>query len=318
MISIIVPVYNVENFLPKCIESLIRQTYKDIEIILIDDGSPDRCGFICDEYAINDKRIRVIHQTNSGVSAARNAGLAVAKGEYIGFCDPDDFCAVDMYECMLSAMENYKVDLVACGYNYYSELYELDTTRCYLVKNDELMTREDVFSKLSDMPPTIRHGVVTKLFRRSLMDGLKFDMRLKSAEDANFLLDYLQRAKKAVFIHQPFYMNLVRQGSATHGGLNIQSLKDSFKVHERMYLDTIKVSSKLKGHALAFLLDVCTLKYNESKLRIAGMPMNNDTKTSELLRFMRSFIRKKAVSALTCSNINWKTKIYYMLLWIRK
>ena len=98
MISIIVPVYNVENFLPKCIESLIRQTYKDIEIILIDDGSPDRCGFICDEYAINDKRIRVIHQTNSGVSAPRNAGLAVAKGEYIGFCDPDDFCAVDMYE----------------------------------------------------------------------------------------------------------------------------------------------------------------------------------------------------------------------------
>lgn len=316
MISIIVPIYNVEVYLPKCIDSLINQSYKDIEIILIDDGSPDNSGKICDDYARKDKRIVVVHQKNAGVSAARNIGLEIAKGEFIGFCDPDDFCDEQMYEKMIHAINFYKADMVACGYEYYNEDYQLDTSRRYTLRDDEVMTRRDIFEKMSDMPPTIRHGVVTKLFHRSLIDKIRFDVNLKSTEDGNFLLDYLSYVNKAVFIHLPLYKNLVRQGSATHGGLNIQSLKDSFKVHERMYLDTIQEFPELRAHALAFLLDVCTLKYNESKRRISDN--NIDNRSKELLHFMRHYIRKKAISAITCNNINWKTRVYYLLLWIRK
>lgn len=218
MISIIVPAYKVEKFLPKCIESLINQTYRDLEIILVNDGSPDNCGRICDEYAQQDSRIQVIHQPNMGVSAARNAGLYKAHGEYIGFCDPDDFCAADMYECMLRAMENHHADMVVCGYDYFNEEYQRDESRAYEVREDELMSREEIYRKLADMPPTIRHGVVTKLFRKSVMGNLQFNTKLKSAEDGNFLLDYLQHVSSAVFVHHPLYCNLVRQGSATHGG----------------------------------------------------------------------------------------------------
>lgn len=270
MISIIVPAYKVEKFLPKCIESLINQTYRDLEIILVNDGSPDNCGRICDEYAQQDSRIQVIHQPNMGVSAARNAGLYKAHGEYVGFCDPDDFCAADMYEYMLKAMENHHADMVACGYDYFNEEYQRDESRAYEVREDELMSREEIYRKLADMPPTIRHGVVTKLFRKSVMGNLQFNTKLKSAEDGNFLLDYLQHVSSAVFVHHPLYCNLVRQGSATHGGLNVQSLKDSFEVHDRMYWDTVSAYPHLKGYAIAFLLDVCTLKYNESKSTYAA------------------------------------------------
>ena len=98
MVSIIVPIYKVEQYLPKCIESLIVQTYHDIEVILVDDGSPDGCPQICEDYAKKDERIVVLHQHNQGVSAARNAGLKSAKGEFIGFVDPDDWVSPDMYE----------------------------------------------------------------------------------------------------------------------------------------------------------------------------------------------------------------------------
>ena len=297
MISIIVPAYKVEKFLPKCIESLINQTYRDLEIILVNDGSPDNCGRICDEYAQQDSRIQVIHQPNMGVSAARNAGLYKAHGEYVGFCDPDDFCAADMYEYMLRAMENHHADMVACGYDYFNEEYQRDESRAYEVREDELMSREEIYRKLADMPPTIRHGVVTKLFRKSVMGNLQFNTKLKSAEDGNFLLDYLQHVSSAVFVHHPLYCNLVRQGSATHGGLNVQSLKDSFEVHDRMYWDTVSAYPHLKGYAIAFLLDVCTLKYNESKARM--QQVENQSQTADhLLSYMRSYIRRKALKGI--------------------
>ena len=100
-ISVIVPVYKVEPYLRKCLDSIVGQTYQNLEIILVDDGSPDGCGAICDEYAAQDKRVRVIHKANGGVSSARNAGLTAATGEWIGWVDSDDWIEPDMYERML-------------------------------------------------------------------------------------------------------------------------------------------------------------------------------------------------------------------------
>lgn len=116
LISIIVPVYKVELYLRKCVDSILAQTYQNLEVILVDDGSPDNCGLICDEYAKKDPRVHVIHQENSGVAAARNAGVDAAQGAYIGFVDPDDWIAPDMYECLYGAAQEYQADITVCEY----------------------------------------------------------------------------------------------------------------------------------------------------------------------------------------------------------
>lgn len=114
-ISIIVPIYNVEVYLRKCLDSIVNQTYKNLEIILVDDGSPDNCGVICDEYAANDERIKVIHKQNGGVSSARNAGLEIATGEYIGWVDSDDWIELDMFEYLIKNAQTYKADITVCS-----------------------------------------------------------------------------------------------------------------------------------------------------------------------------------------------------------
>ena len=116
LISVIIPVYKVEKYLDRCLESIVNQTYKNLEIILIDDGSPDNCPAICDEYAQKDSRIKVIHKANGGVSSARNKGIDVATGDYIGFVDSDDWIEPDMYETLIKNAEQYNSDISRCSY----------------------------------------------------------------------------------------------------------------------------------------------------------------------------------------------------------
>lgn len=309
MISIIVPVYKVEKYLPKCIESILAQTYQDIELILIDDGSPDGCPRICDEYAAKDSRIKVIHQKNSGVSAARNAGLEIAQGEYIGFVDPDDFVDSDMYGTMLKALIDSNSDLAICGYDYYDEDYNIDAKRQYAVRENEEITQKELMHRMSDMPPTVRHVTWNKLFKKQNITW-RFDEKLHSSEDLLFLEEYCLKVDKAVIVHKPFYKNLVRQGSATHGGLRLCDLADSFEVHNKMYEDIVGLYPDLKKHSLAFLLDVCALKYNEAK-RKAGLGNASDEQS---LAQMRKYIKKRARQAVFDGEIYWKTRIYYLMI----
>ena len=313
-ISIIVPIFNVERFLSRCIESLINQTYKNLEIILIDDGSPDECGIICDDYAKRDERIIVVHQQNAGVSTARNEGLKVACGDYIGFCDPDDWVEPEMYEEMISAIEEMEADIAICGYNYYDQSGSIDTKREYKVKLNDLVSRHETFKRMSDMPPTIRLGVVNKLFRRSILMNQIFKEGIHSAEDVLFLTEYINKIKKAVIVHKPLYLNTVREGSATHGGLSIQSLFDSYSVHEAMYKSTVELYPDLKHHSQAYFLDVCTLKYIAAKQRINELPAEQQKKSRKIVKDMRSYIRRIAIQALNNSEIYWKTKIAYLIL----
>lgn len=313
MISIIVPIYNVELFLPKCIESLLIQTYQDLEVILVDDGSLDGCAQICDSYQKKDPRIVVIHQPNRGVSAARNAGLAIARGDYIGFVDPDDWVAPEMYGEMLSAIQSTQTDLAICGYDYYSEDGVLDETRCYRVRAPEQLSQKELLNRFADMPPTVRHGVVNKLFCREIISSNQFLTGLHSSEDGLFLLEYTLRIHQAVLIHQPYYKNVVRRGSATHGGLTIDSLADSFMVHDRMYQETISRYPELKNHALAFLMDVCTLKCNEAKRRLSVLPKDQQANARKRLGEMKRYIRKHALRAAFDPEIFWKTRIYYFM-----
>ena len=126
MISVIVPVYKVEPYLNQCVESILCQTYSDLEILLVDDGSPDRCGQICDEYAKQDCRVKVFHTRNEGLSAARNLGLQNAKGEYIGFVDSDDWIEPEMYEVLLKRLEETESNVCICGFYQEPGTYEKD------------------------------------------------------------------------------------------------------------------------------------------------------------------------------------------------
>lgn len=313
MISIIVPIYKVEKYLPKCIESLINQTKKDIEIILVDDGSPDGCPEICDEYAKKDSRIVVIHQPNRGVSAARNSGLNAAKGEFIGFVDPDDRIAPEMYEKMEKALNGSGAELAVCGYDYYFENGEIDEKRKYPERDDEPISQKELLNRFADMPPTVRHGVVNKLFRSDIIGSERFAEGMHSSEDVLFLTEYSLKVKNAVIVHRPYYENLVRTGSATHGGLSVESLADSFKAHDKMYNDSVSLYPDLKNHCLAFLLDVCLLKYGEAKEKCKLLPQEERKNAEKRIKTMKRYIKKNSFGALFDSEIYWKTRIYYLI-----
>ena len=146
-ISIVVPIYNVEKYVKKCIESLIKQTYKNIEIILVDDGSTDSSAEIIDEYANKDSRIIAIHQKNKGVSSARNTGLKAARGEYIGFVDPDDYVDCQMYEVMVNKLQASLADLVVCGY---SKIWESSKKTEKFCLTDKIVSAKNCLNDLFD------------------------------------------------------------------------------------------------------------------------------------------------------------------------
>ena len=207
-LSIIVPVYKVEQYLHKCIDSILSQTFTDFELILIDDGSPDRCGKICDEYAAKDDRIIVIHQKNQGVSAARNAGLDIARGEYIGFVDSDDWIEPIMYESML--LDTYKeFDIVTVG----AKSYEDNNVRVILAI-DSVFDQEELLSELIAQPNRIGGGVVNKIFKKSILKNVRFPAGITMCEDRLFLFDAYSNAGSCRSLPLPMYSIVARKGSS--------------------------------------------------------------------------------------------------------
>lgn len=178
LISVIVPVYKVEEYLPQCIESILAQTYRNLEIILIDDGSPDRCPQICDEYARKDPRICVIHQKNQGVSAARNAGLERATGDYIGFVDGDNSISPVMYENLLKLIEQYRVQIAMCRFRK--------------VVSNQFPDDENPQSGILPIEKAIAKILIPGYYNCSLWNKL-FDCRLFNGCQPVILLTYICR-----------------------------------------------------------------------------------------------------------------------------
>ena len=169
-VSIIVPVYNVKEYLPRCLDSLISQTLKSIEIIAIDDGATDESSFVLDSYASKDERIRVIHVSNGGVSKARNIGLDASKGDYIGFVDPDDYVDLNMLSTMVKVADEHKVDCVQCVFDIVKDHGELLEAGVSIgVKEYSL---PDSVTAL--MRQEILHSVCVKVYRRSAISTIRF------------------------------------------------------------------------------------------------------------------------------------------------
>jgi glycosyltransferase involved in cell wall biosynthesis len=206
LVSVIVPIYNVEIYLEKCINSIINQTYKNLEIILVDDGSPDNCGKICDEYVLKDKRIKVIHKPNGGLSDARNAGLDMAKGEYIGFVDSDDYIAEEMYKELVDIALKDGADIVACA----QYILNNKGVRVSQANIADLTIDEIRYLILMDR---YSNCVPDKLYKANLFRDLRFCVGVYS-EDLFIMPSLFFAAKKAVLTKKPYYYyNCTNQSS---------------------------------------------------------------------------------------------------------
>lgn len=215
-ISIIVPVFNTELYLHRCIKSILNQTYSNLEVILIDDGSSDNSSSICDEYSILDNRIKVFHIDNSGVSKARNIGIKNSTGEWIGFVDSDDYIEPDMYETLINDAKKYSVDVAVC--NYYIDADKRFCAKEYN-KNKEsfFLNYEDSILYLLKFDSGYTCGPTNKLYNKKIVQKLKFDENITNGEDLLFNFKIYNTHKiRTSFNIIPKYSYYIRYDSACH------------------------------------------------------------------------------------------------------
>ncbi len=208
LISIIIPVYKVEKYLEKCIQSVINQTYENLQIILVDDGSPDNCGKICDEYAQKDHRIEVIHKSNGGLSDARNKGLEMAKGEYIGFVDSDDYIEADMYEVLYNLLKQYNADVSICNF------YTVSQGKISIKNADNGINEYNRIEILKEilLDKNIQSYAWNKLYKKELFDEIKYPIG-KKYEDIGTTFYLLEKCNKVVVTGKSEYYYINRQDS---------------------------------------------------------------------------------------------------------
>ena len=246
LISVIIPVFKVEKYLEKCIKSIVNQTIENLEIILVDDGSPDQCPKICDYWASKDSRIKVVHKKNGGLSDARNAGLDIAKGEYISFIDSDDWVALDMYEIMLKAMKEENADICACG-----------IMGCYQNKNVPMPIRPivgDSKSIFSMLYSDALYPVATwnKLYKRKCWLDLRFPEG-KICEDAFTTYKLIAHANCIVQIEDILYFYRIRSNSIMTSKFNVHKM-DEEEAWRENYIFIEQNYPELKKMAYDFYL----------------------------------------------------------------
>lgn len=227
-ISIIVPVYKVEQYIHKCIDSILQQTLTDIELILVNDGSPDNCGQICDEFARKDVRIKVIHKENGGLSSARNSGLDIAKGEYVGFVDSDDWIEPDMYKLLYSLCEENNCEIAnISSFIHYKERTIRNGGHPLIIHNKTEAMKTMLEGKLYD------EVVWTKLVKRDLLKNLRFKTGIVY-EDTAFTYQLIHKSNRICSIGIPMYHYIKRENSTMD--MAIKNIRiDSVKIYQEMY-----------------------------------------------------------------------------------
>ena len=212
LISVVVPVYKVEAYLDQCVKSILCQSYENLEILLVDDGSPDRCGEICDQYARQDPRVTVVHKENGGLSSARNAGIEKARGEYIAFVDSDDWIEPDAYRDMLSLAEKTGASMVCAGRYDFSESTGIrETGLC--PRQQEVLTAEEMLKRLF-VWNQCDSAAWDKLYRRELFEGIRYPEG-KHYEDIPTTYLVIEKAGQVAMLPEPIYNYRHREGSIT-------------------------------------------------------------------------------------------------------
>lgn len=228
-LSIVVPIYKVEQFLNKCVESILAQTFTDFELILVDDGSPDGCGQMCDDWAQKDVRIRVVHKENGGLSDARNAGIDIAQGDYIGLVDSDDYIKPDMFEVLVGNLEANNADISMCGYAdvYADGIRKESRDRKVYVWDQQEAIHQILMGKLLSV-----HAWV-KLYKRELFEHVRYP-KGKISEDAYIIMDLLDQVETAVFTPYSAYY-YVHRGDSINTSKYREIDLTRIEAHEKNY-----------------------------------------------------------------------------------
>lgn len=300
-ISVIVPVYNSEKYLKRCVESVINQTYQDWELLLIDDGSTDHSGKMCDQYAALDMRIKTVHQENARIGAARNRGLDMATGDYITFIDSDDYIEPDTYETAIMLMKENDADLVQWDCEYFYEnnkkAYDMNRTKTENVKDAVIVAdsiqamrmcvmRERGDERFNNIQ-MCSHCVWTKLGKKEIFDGVRFPVGKEYEDEA--MLHYLYyNAKKTIFVNRRFSHYMLRDNSTVH----TMPLKGTVD-HVDAYDDRIRLVEKMGN------LELIQCAYNHYELcyiqcYIRATQEKNAAVCNDMLRRAKKLYQEKA------------------------
>lgn len=290
-VSIIVPVYNVATYLHRCVDSILNQTYQNLEIILVNDGSPDNCGAICERYREKDERVRVIHKENGGLSDARNAGMKLITGEFTMFVDSDDWIEKTMVEKMVHAMKHFRAEIVQAAYFYaYDDKLLID-------RRIKIESEPDVFDKQRAMYELIKNEAIKnfawgKLYKTKLIKDIPFKKGVLF-EDVYWQHLVIERVNKYVSLHEPFYYYYQRESSivGTFSPKHIDFIRGLLERHrfiEKKYEAYSETSLKIIARTCLNHYDLL-FKYRK----------NNDYRDvrKEIERYVRSEYKKLKVAS---------------------
>lgn len=307
LISVIVPIYKVEQYLDDCVQSIVNQTYQKLEIILVDDGSPDGCPGLCDEWAKKDSRIRVIHQQNAGLSAARNAGLEIAQGDYIGFVDSDDYIANDMYEQLIAALKGTDKNTAAC---LIARVFDdgrivADKPSC---EDNVIMGAAQAVD--ASFYKKVCNAVWCKLYAKTVFENLRFPVG-EVNEDYPVMIPVIIRSDGMVLVNKAMYYYRKREGSITAFGYATSRnahfmLKNLSLIGEQLAKNKLKCSRSYSFFLARNAYDMAlAMEKNKDKL---------DESTKVLRKAYRVIMRKKILSYLCSRYSSIKDKGLYILV----
>lgn len=294
LISVIIPIYKVEEYLEECITSIVNQTYSNLEIVLVDDGSPDNCPHMCDEWAGRDSRIKVIHKANGGLSDARNAGIGIASGEYIAFVDSDDFIKLDMLEKLHAALVKADADIAACGI-LTCEGKKQAAWGC----RNTVGTPEQIYALLyNDTAYPV--AAWNKLYRRNCWETLRFPVG-KTCEDAFTTYQLIHNAQRIVMIPEALYCYRIRSGSIMTSAFSLKKMdeeeawRSNYEFMEMHY-------PRFRKNAFDFYLQ----RVNGL---IRSMSEDNRKNFAEQYLFLRNILKSNLWYVVFCSKISLKPRI---------
>lgn len=261
-ISVIVPVYNIEKYVEKCISSIANQSYENLQIILVDDGSKDNGGKICDKYALSDIRIEVIHKQNGGLSDARNAGIDRAKGELISFIDGDDWIHPQFYELMIKALIDNDADISVCQYQQKNE--EVFLNKKYNNLSANIVSGTEAFTDMRK----ILSVAWNKLYRKEIFDDISYPVG-KLHEDEFVIHKILRKCNRVSVIDEPLYFYSLRDGSIT-SKINMNKVNDALQAYkERVDFCKSEVWTEVIPVAVRHYCDYCLSTYYNLKKNVS-------------------------------------------------
>lgn len=297
-ISVIVPIYKVEKFLDECVQSIVNQTYKKLQIILVDDGSPDCCGKLCENWAKIDRRITVIHKENGGLSDARNAGLAVATGDYIAFVDSDDWIEPQMYEIMLSTLKKEKADIVACG------IIDTYLDKEVIHSSSYISGGSEIFLKNIYQDTVFPVAAWNKLYKRDLWDGFRFP-KGKICEDAFTTYLLVDKASKIIQIPEALYHYRIRENSIMTTKFRLARM-DEEEAWRENYLYMKKNYPEIMNIAYDFYLQKVNVLLHE-------ITPEQYSEFQKEYNYLYNILWSNLKYVLFSSGLSWKYRVRYLI-----